>query len=150
MGSKTTADWIAYWVEEPNRYWHGTKMPNLRLTRDDIVESRDGAVTARMSSAQEPAVRMVNDLLFSLLAGDMTRLTGSFDVVSTVTGKEWQAKLAPRDAGMMRVIGGIDLAGSEFVTHVVIREASGDRTEITFSAITTGKAAMQADEAKQF
>src|SRR5262249_51412014 len=30
---KTTADWIAYWVEEPNRYWHGTKMPNLRLTR---------------------------------------------------------------------------------------------------------------------
>lgn len=33
MGAKTTADWIAYWVEDPSRYWHGTKMPNLRLTR---------------------------------------------------------------------------------------------------------------------
>jgi len=33
MGGKTSADWIAYWVEEPSRYWHGTKMPNLRLSR---------------------------------------------------------------------------------------------------------------------
>jgi cytochrome c551/c552 len=33
MGGKTNADWIAYWVENPARYWHGTKMPNLRLSR---------------------------------------------------------------------------------------------------------------------
>jgi cytochrome c2 len=33
LGAKTTADWIAYWVEEPSRYWHGTKMPSLRLSR---------------------------------------------------------------------------------------------------------------------
>lgn len=33
MGNKTNADWIAFWVENPSRYWHGTKMPNLRLTR---------------------------------------------------------------------------------------------------------------------
>lgn len=33
MGGKTSADWIAYWVENPARYWHGTKMPNLRLNR---------------------------------------------------------------------------------------------------------------------
>ena len=37
MGGKTTADWIAYWVEEPARYWHGTKMPNLRLTREEAA-----------------------------------------------------------------------------------------------------------------
>jgi cytochrome c551/c552 len=37
MAGKTTADWIAYWVEEPNRYWHGTKMPNLRLTREEAA-----------------------------------------------------------------------------------------------------------------
>jgi cytochrome c551/c552 len=33
MAGKTTADWVAYWVENPARYWHGTKMPNLRLSR---------------------------------------------------------------------------------------------------------------------
>ncbi len=25
-------DWIAHWVKNPNAYWHGTAMPNLRLT----------------------------------------------------------------------------------------------------------------------
>ena len=35
LANKTTADWIAYWVENPSRYWHGTKMPNLRLSRKD-------------------------------------------------------------------------------------------------------------------
>ena len=37
MGGKTTADWVAYWVEQPNRYWHGTKMPNLRLSHDEAA-----------------------------------------------------------------------------------------------------------------
>ncbi len=37
LANKTTADWIAYWVENPSRYWHGTKMPNLRLSRKDAA-----------------------------------------------------------------------------------------------------------------
>lgn len=37
LASKTSADWIAYWVENPSRYWHGTKMPNLRLSRRDAA-----------------------------------------------------------------------------------------------------------------
>jgi mono/diheme cytochrome c family protein len=37
MAGKTSADWIAYWVEEPSRYWHGTKMPNLRLSREEAA-----------------------------------------------------------------------------------------------------------------
>lgn len=37
MAAKTTADWIAYWVEDPSRYWHGTKMPNLRLSREEAA-----------------------------------------------------------------------------------------------------------------
>jgi cytochrome c2 len=37
LGAKTTADWIAFWVEDPARYWHGTKMPNLRLTREEAA-----------------------------------------------------------------------------------------------------------------
>lgn len=37
LANKTNADWIAYWVENPSRYWHGTKMPNLRLSRKDAA-----------------------------------------------------------------------------------------------------------------
>jgi len=35
VASKTNADWLAYWVEDPQRYWHGTAMPNLRLSRKE-------------------------------------------------------------------------------------------------------------------
>jgi cytochrome c2 len=33
LGAKTNVDWLAYWIENPSRYWHGTAMPSLRLTR---------------------------------------------------------------------------------------------------------------------
>ncbi|HKQ71899.1 MAG TPA: c-type cytochrome [Polyangiaceae bacterium] len=32
-GSKMNADWLTYWVEDPSRYWHDTRMPKLRLSR---------------------------------------------------------------------------------------------------------------------
>jgi hypothetical protein len=123
---------------------------DLRLTRDEIVESRDGVAATRMSAAQEPTVRMINDLLFSLLAGDMQRLTATFDVAATIDGSSWQATLAPKAAGMQRVIAGIELGGGEYVGHISIRETSGDRTAITFTAIATGKGAMLPEEARQF
>jgi cytochrome c551/c552 len=66
MGSKTTADWIAYWVEDPTRYWHGTKMPSLRLTREEAASV--GKYIASLKSAPpDPAevdkadVDIVND-----------------------------------------------------------------------------------------
>jgi cytochrome c2 len=37
IGSKASEDWIAYWAENPTRYWHGTKMPMLRLDRREAA-----------------------------------------------------------------------------------------------------------------
>ncbi len=37
IGSKVNVDWIAYWAENPSRYWHGTKMPQLRLDRREAA-----------------------------------------------------------------------------------------------------------------
>ncbi len=121
----------------------------LRLTKDEIVESRGDQVTKRLSAHQEPAVRVINDLLFSLLQGDLKRLTSTFTIVSTVEQQQWKATLVPREGGMKRVIGGIELNGGEYVHQITIREASGDATQIAFSGIATGPAALQADEARQ-
>jgi cytochrome c2 len=33
IGNKMNADWLTYWVEDPSRYWHDTRMPKLRLSR---------------------------------------------------------------------------------------------------------------------
>ncbi len=37
LAAKTNVDWIAYWVEDPQRYWHGTSMPNLRLSHKEAA-----------------------------------------------------------------------------------------------------------------
>ena len=123
---------------------------SVRLTRDEIVESNGDQVTNRLSTREDPGVRVVTELLFSLLAGDVKRLSTSFDVGVKFAGKNWQAALTPRDAGMRRVVGRIELNGGEYVSSITIREAGGDRTDITFSAIATGQGAMQPGEAKQF
>jgi cytochrome c2 len=34
---KTNTDWLAYWAEDPTRYWHGTQMPNLRLSKKEAA-----------------------------------------------------------------------------------------------------------------
>ena len=54
MAGKTTADWIAYWVENPSRYWHGTKMPNLRLSRVEAA-SVGKYVSSLASKPLDPA-----------------------------------------------------------------------------------------------
>jgi hypothetical protein len=122
----------------------------LRLTKDEIVESHGAQVTTRLSAREEPTVGIINDLLFSLLQGDLGRLTTSFAVASTVDQREWSAKLVPKDAGMKHVIGGIELSGGTFVRQITIREASGDATEISFSGVATGAAALLPEESRQF
>ncbi|MCA9621097.1 MAG: c-type cytochrome [Myxococcales bacterium] len=37
LANKTNPDRVAYWVENPSRYWHGTSMPNLRLDRREAA-----------------------------------------------------------------------------------------------------------------
>jgi hypothetical protein len=122
----------------------------LRLTKDEIVESHGAQVTKRLSARDEPTVGIINDLLSSLLQGDLGRLTASFAVTSAVDDREWSARLVPKDAGMKHVIAGIELNGGAFVKQIMIREASGDTTEITFSAIATGTSALLPEEARQF
>jgi hypothetical protein len=122
----------------------------LRLTRNEITEYSGDQVSKRLSAEQEPAVRMITDLLFSVLAGELSRLAATFDVASKTGAADWQATLTPRDAGMKKAIGRIEMQGGAYVGHIVIHEAGGDRTDITFSSVSTGKSAMLPEEAKLF
>ena len=38
MGSKSTAQWIYNWVLDPASFYHETKMPDLRLTKQEAVD----------------------------------------------------------------------------------------------------------------
>jgi hypothetical protein len=125
--------------------------PNtLRLTRDEIVHMQGDRVSMRLDAKQEPTVRMINSVLFSLLAGDLAQLETLFEVDGSIRDNTWSVALKAREPALAKAIGSIALEGGAYVKNITITEASGDRTNIVFSAMQTGDSAMNADEAGLF
>ena len=125
--------------------------PNsLRLTRDEIVHFQGERVAMRLDAKQEPTVRMINSVLFSLLSGDLAQLETLFEVEGNIETNSWHVALKAREPALAKAIGAITLDGGAYVKNISIAEASGDRTNIVFSAIQTGESAILSEEAALF
>ncbi len=122
----------------------------LRLTRDSISASQNGAVTFHLDANAEPGVRLINGLLFALLEGQMKVLGEQFEIDGEIHGTNWQLLLTPRDAQLARLMRRIELSGDQFVRHIEIAEANGDRTSIRLSAQSSDPAALTAAEVARF
>jgi hypothetical protein len=122
----------------------------IKLTRDEIIQLQGERVTMRLDAKKEPTVRVINSVLFALLAGDLDQLEKLFDIDGEVDHQSWRVTLKARAPALARAIGAITLDGAEYVKNIDIDEASGDRTRIVFSAIQTGDGAMTVDEAALF
>lgn len=131
--------------------WRTLKpFPNtLRLTRDEIVHYQGDRVAMRLDAKQEPTVRMINSVLFSLLAGDLAQLESLFEVEGSAD-TTWKVSLKAREPALAKAIGAISLDGGAYVKNIHIDEASGDRTDIVFSEIKSGDGAMSKEEAALF
>lgn len=121
----------------------------LRLTKDEIVQFQGDRVAMRLAAQQEPTVRMINSVLFALLAGDLQQLDTLFDVDGSIDGT-WKVALKARAPALAKAIGAIALEGGAYVKNITIQEAGGDRTEIVFSEIKTGPGAVLPEEAALF
>ena len=132
--------------------WRTIKpFPNtLRLTRDEIVHFQGERVAMRLDAKQEPTVRMINSVLFSLLSGDLSQLDKLFVVDGTADKDSWKVGLKAREPALAKAIGTISLDGANYVKNIQIDEAAGDRTAIVFSEIQTGESAITAQEAALF
>ena len=132
--------------------WRTLKpFPNtLRLTRDEIVNFQGERVAMRLDAKAEPTVRMINSVLFSLLAGDLAQLDKLFEVDGNADATSWHVALKAREPALAKAIGAITLDGGAHVKNIGIDEASGDKTSIVFSAIQTGDAALLPEEAALF
>lgn len=122
----------------------------MRLTRDEIVNYQGDRVAMRLDAKTEPTVRMINNVLFSLLSGDLAQLESLFEVDGTVDASSWNVALKARQAALDKAIGTIKLEGGAYVKNIVMSENSGDRTNIVFSDIKTGESALTAEEAALF
>lgn len=129
--------------------WRTLKpFPNtLRLTRDEIVNYQGDRVAMRLDAKQEPTVRMINNVLFSLMAGDLAQLNDLFNVDGDVNKSHWHVSLTARQPALAKAIGTINLDGGTHVNTITMHDASGDKTTIDFSAIQTGASAMLPEEA---
>jgi hypothetical protein len=139
-------------VAEKGVLWRSLQpfVQTLRLTRDEIIQWQGERVTLRLDARQEPALRLVNSILFAALAGDFGQLEKHFEIDGVVRDGSWSVKLKARDGGVAKVISAIALEGAAYVKSVAIDEANGDRTRVSFSAIQTGDHAMSGDEAALF
>jgi hypothetical protein len=122
----------------------------VRLTRDEIVHLQGDRVAMRLDAKQEPAVRMINRVLFALLAGDLGAIEKLFKIDGDIHDYSWRVTLKARDPALARAISSIALDGDAFVKNIAISETSGDHTRIMFSEIQTGDAAMSVNEAALF
>ncbi len=130
-----------------------TKTPfasQLRLTRDEIKATQNGAVAFRLDASKEPSVRVINGLMFALLNGDIGGLAEHFKIEGSVNGKAWQLHLAPRSSALAKLMTNVELSGEAQVRSIRITEANGDTTAIRFSAQSTEPAQLTSDEARQF
>lgn len=139
-------------VQEKGVLWRTLQpFPNtLRLTKGEIVHFQGDRVAMRLDAKTEPTVRMINQVLFALLAGDLAQLEQLFKVDGTVGSDSWSVTLEAREPALAKAIGTIKLEGGAYVDNIVISEASGDRTSIVFSKIESGDKAVTAEEAALF
>jgi hypothetical protein len=122
----------------------------VRLTRDEIIHLQGDRVAMRLDAKQEPALHMINSVLFALLAGDLGQVEKWFWVDGRTRDSGWSVTLKPREPALAKAISSVALDGDAYVKNITIGEASGDRTSIAFSKIHTGDAAMTVDEAALF
>ena len=125
--------------------------PNtVRLTRDEIIHLQGDRVAMRLDAKQEPALRMINSVLFALLAGDLGQIEKWFLVEGVIHDNGWSVTLKAREPALAKAVARVMLDGDTYVKSITISETSGDRTSIVFSKTQTGDAAMNVDEAALF
>lgn len=132
--------------------WH-TEAPfpsELVLTSQHLLMRDATGQSTALVSGQEPALRLLNQWLPPVLAGDLNALDKAF----TVEGKgllngPWHLILVPRDTMLSQWLDRIEMEGDKQVTMVRWKEHSGDSTEIRFSRWSSAMQAT-AEELKRF
>lgn len=102
----------------------------LRLTQGEIRATQGGQVALRLDAAREPAVRVINTLMFALLNGDVSGLAELFEISGGVKGAAWQLALVPRAGALQQVLRRVELDGDAFVRRIQLFEANGDESLI--------------------
>jgi hypothetical protein len=123
----------------------------LVVTRDRVLARQaDGSVARALNAADEPAVRMISETLFGVMAADLAVLGQRFRIEGDLVGREgWRLVLLPRDPALARWLQRGELEGDRYLRSVALHEGSGDQTLIRLARHATDTA-LRPDEEAQF
>jgi hypothetical protein len=140
--------------------WH-TRDPfdsDFVLTAKGMTQRDDGKLTLQMNAGEQPAVQVVAHIFLSLLSLDVASLQNSFALSGVQQGKPgsetWQVGMRPTVSAIAAIFKEAVLSGGAQVEMLVLRDANGDRTEISFAdvqyagSITAAERALFASHAK--
>lgn len=124
-------------VRELGIDWH-TREPfdsDFVLTAQGITQRDDGKTTMQMSASAQPAVKIVANIFLALLSLDVSSLQSSFALSGMQKDKQWQVGLRPTVPAITAVFKEALVSGAGQVENLLLRDANGDRTEISFSDV---------------
>lgn len=105
----------------------------LTVRAGDITSTQNGVEVFKVDAKAEPGVRVITELLFSLLSGDLPALSTHFAQDGEVGEKDWRIELTPKDPSLQKIFVRITLKGDDSVRSVHLLEAAGDATLITLT-----------------
>ena len=133
--------------------WH-TREPfdsDFVLTAKGMTQRDDGKITLQMNASEQPAVQIVAHIFLALLSLDVGSLQNSFALSGWQQGKpgneSWQVGMRPTVSAIAAVFKEAVVSGSAQVETLVLRDANGDRTEISFSAVQYAPSIQSTDRA---
>jgi hypothetical protein len=126
-------------VRDQGVLWN-TRTPfasTLTLTRKSLsAEQGPGGAAYHLDASKEPALAAMNELLFALLAVDLSTLRQRFKVEGELVGSTgWRLELTPTDAALARIFKRIHLEGDEYARQVRLEETRGDSSVILFDQL---------------
>ena len=139
-------------ARERGVWWH-TKTPfdsEFILTRDGMIQRDAGATPIKLSSQQQPALRIVADVFLSLFALDLRLLSESFDTFGMPDAQGWRLGLVPHANALGGVVARVTIHGRTRVDQVDLVDSHGDRTELVLSDDGRGSGPLAPEEEQHF
>lgn len=120
----------------------------LVITGDALIQRQNGAAQ-RLGAEQQPAIRLIGQIFFAVFSLDFATLERLFALYGgPQPGGAWALGLKPlQKAGSLREI---EVRGDTQVRRVVLREDSGDITEIDLHEVRAATTAPTADDLAPF
>lgn len=81
----------------------------------------------------QPAVLSITRVMTGVLSGNWPVLNEYFDISGKAESASWQLTMTPKDEVIAQLISSLKVSGKQTLKNLILFEANGDRTEITFA-----------------